>query len=100
MDTYGRLMIGPVDPDAYGLVWHQVARMLLAGIADGTYPPGTRLPSENDIAQAAGVARLTARRAFTWLTEQGIAQAFPGRGTFVRPVLPDPLPMPPDGRPL
>jgi DNA-binding GntR family transcriptional regulator len=74
--------------------------MLLAGIADGTYPPGTRLPSENDIAQTAGVARLTARRAFTWLTEQGIVQAFPGRGTFVRPVLPSPLPTPPDGVPL
>lgn len=89
-----------MDPDAFGLVWHQVARQILALIADGTYRAGQRLPSETDLAQQFGVARLTVRRAIAWLVEQGVLAVFPGRGTFVAVELPDPLPGPPDGRPL
>lgn len=89
-----------MDPDAFGLVWHQIARQLLALISDGTYRPGQRLPSEIDLAQQFGAARLTVRRAIAWLSEAGVVAVFPGRGTFVAVELPDPLPDPPDGRPL
>jgi DNA-binding GntR family transcriptional regulator len=93
-------VITPVDPDAYGLVWHQVARQILGLITAGKLKPGQRLPGETDLAREFGAARRTIRRALAWLAERGVVVAFPGRGTFIARTLPNPLPDPPDGQPL
>lgn len=54
-------------------------------IADGSYAPGDRLPSESALAEQFGIHRLTARRALEELAREGVAVARKGSGTFVAP---------------
>lgn len=63
----------------------QVAAQLLAGVADGRYPPGSRLPREAVLAQEARVSRLTLREAVRVLRDKGVLSVEQGRGTFVNP---------------
>nr|WP_078960063.1 GntR family transcriptional regulator [Streptomyces sp. NRRL B-24085] len=53
---------------------------------DGTYPPGSRVPSTLEIAQEFGVVNATAAKAMRHVREQGWT------GTFVA----DPLPPSPE----
>jgi DNA-binding FadR family transcriptional regulator len=61
-----------------------VAQALLASIATGEYPPGSRLPAHTEIAAQAGVSRATAREAFLTLELIGAIEVRHGDGTFVR----------------
>ncbi|RSN13011.1 GntR family transcriptional regulator [Nonomuraea sp. WAC 01424] len=65
--------------------WRQIADILKARIADGTYPVDTPLPSEHELVKEFGVARGTARKVLTKLKEEGFAYAERGMGTFVAP---------------
>lgn len=65
-------------------LWKQIAERIEAEIAEGRLPPGARLPTEADLAERFGVNRHTLRRALATLTDQGLIEATPGRGTFVR----------------
>jgi DNA-binding FadR family transcriptional regulator len=60
-----------------------VAADLLAMVADGRCPPGTRLPPEAVLAQRARVSRLTLREAVRILRDKGVLSVEHGRGTFV-----------------
>ena len=93
--TFGT-MITPVDPNAFGLVWHAVVRQILDLVRTKKLAPGQRLPSIPDLAREFGVATKTVQRALAWLTDQGVVARFPGRGTFIVQRLPRPLPQPPD----
>ena len=55
-------------------------RDLLAGAA-----PGTAAPSERELVQRFGVARMTVRQAIDALVAEGLLHRAPGRGTFVAP---------------
>lgn len=46
-------------------------------------PPGSPAPSERDLVQRFGVARMTVRQALQGLVDQGLLERVPGRGTFV-----------------
>jgi GntR family transcriptional repressor for pyruvate dehydrogenase complex len=63
----------------------QVAAQLLAAIAAGRHPPGSRLPPEAVLAQEAQVSRLTLREAVRILRDKGVLSVEQGRGTFVNP---------------
>jgi DNA-binding GntR family transcriptional regulator len=63
----------------------RVATLLRDNIADGVFPPGTRL-SEEAIGQALGVSRNTLREAFRLLCHERLAVHELNRGIFV-PVL-------------
>lgn len=63
----------------------QVARAVAAEIEAGTWQPGGRAPSRNDLAQRFGVARETAARAHKWLSDRGYVVAVPGVGQIVTP---------------
>jgi GntR family transcriptional regulator len=52
-------------------------------IADGTYGPGERIPSETALAKSAGLSFLTVRQALKVLVDEGLLERYPGRGTFV-----------------
>jgi GntR family phosphonate transport system transcriptional regulator len=65
-------------------LWKQIALRIEADIAEGRLAPGARLPTENELADRFGVNRHTLRRALAMLTEQGLIEATPGRGTFVK----------------
>lgn len=56
---------------------------LLKGIRDGTYPAGSRLPSEKELAGKYGVSRITSKKAMELLAEGGMVSRMPGRGSFV-----------------
>jgi GntR family transcriptional regulator len=61
----------------------QVCEIIIEGIANGLYPPGSMLPSENQLAERFGVSRSTIRAAFARLGEKGYVRRKRGVGTFV-----------------
>lgn len=63
--------------------YRRVAAALVDGIQSGRYPPGSRLPAENDLAAEYGVSRGTLRQALATLRLQGIVEPVPGRGSYV-----------------
>jgi DNA-binding GntR family transcriptional regulator len=63
----------------------QVAADIEADIDQGRIAPDTRLPSEVELAEQYGVARITVRRALEELRERGKVVTVHGRGTFVHP---------------
>jgi GntR family transcriptional regulator len=58
--------------------YQDVALELRKAISDGTYPPGSRLPSENELAERFGVARSTIRHALALLGEDGVVASHQG----------------------
>jgi DNA-binding GntR family transcriptional regulator len=52
----------------------RLARLLRGWIEDGTYPPGSLLPSSARLAQAHTVSQATARHALTVLVKTGHAR--------------------------
>ncbi|WP_277030737.1 winged helix-turn-helix domain-containing protein [Actinacidiphila oryziradicis] len=70
--------------------WRQMYEVLEERIADGVYPPGSRLPSVVELCAEFGVAQMTARRVLKELRDAGLAYMEPGIGTSVAP-----LPRPP-----
>lgn len=62
--------------------WRQVYALLEERIDNGTYPPGTRLPSALDLQAETGVSPVTARRVLQELRSAGLAYMEPGIGTF------------------
>ena len=61
----------------------QVYEIVVKGISNGTYPPGSLLPSENQLAERFEVSRPTIRAAFARLVERGYVRRHRGIGTFV-----------------
>ncbi|MFF5720623.1 GntR family transcriptional regulator [Streptomyces buecherae] len=59
-------------------------------IAEGVYPPGTKLPSEAQLKAEFGITRYTARAALSALQERGLVESRQGVGTVV--LLPPPAP--------
>ncbi|WP_030215087.1 GntR family transcriptional regulator [Streptomyces sp. NRRL WC-3626] len=64
--------------------YQRIADSLREAIQSGEYGPGDRLPGENDLMAAHGVARMTARQALGVLRDEGVAEARKGAGVFVR----------------
>lgn len=58
--------------------YQDLALHLRHAISDGTYPLGSRLPSENELCRTFGVARSTVRRALTVLAEDGLIASHQG----------------------
>lgn len=58
---------------------------LLEQVINGTYPPGSALPPENDLASSSDVSRLTVREALKRLQAQNVVQIRRGLGTYVNP---------------
>ncbi len=63
----------------------QIALRLEAGIRDGGYPDGARLPSIRAMGARLGVHRDTVAAAYRELGRQGLVQAVPGSGVYVSP---------------
>src|SRR5215472_4056996 len=62
----------------------RIAADLRAKIHDGTYAPGSLLPSRNEITEWYGVSAITARDALSMICHEGYARAVRGRGHIVR----------------
>lgn len=64
-------------------IYQQIAEQVKTQISNGRLPPGSRLPTVRQMAQHAGVTRLTVQNAYGELQADGWIEATVGRGTFV-----------------
>ncbi len=64
--------------------YQQIADLLQERIQDGTYAPGTLLPSEPELSRELDVSRVTVNKAVTLLRASGQVKVRRGAGTFVR----------------
>lgn len=72
-----------VDHEGKTPVYLQIAAILRDAIERGDYAPGRAIPSETQLMQEHGVARLTARKAVRVLADEGLVEVVPGRGVYV-----------------
>ena len=79
------MVIVPIDKRGVGC---QVYDQMLDNILNGIWPPGTKLPSENELGQMFGVSRVPIREALRKLNTMGITQTRQGEGSFVLMVTP------------
>ncbi|WP_309246128.1 GntR family transcriptional regulator [Verrucosispora sioxanthis] len=71
--------------DAPTARYRTIAADLAAKIRAGDYRPGEALPSQRDLSAAYGVTLMTLRQALRQLSDEGLIEQQPGRGTFVAP---------------
>ena len=69
-------------------LYAKVKDHILSHIRSGTWAPGARVPSENELVESFGISRMTANRALRELTADGFLARVPGVGTFVREATP------------
>jgi GntR family transcriptional regulator len=67
-------------------LYHQLAERLFADIQAGRYPPGSKLPSEHELAETFRLGRPTVRQATAALIQRGLLERRRGSGTYVRSV--------------
>jgi DNA-binding GntR family transcriptional regulator len=72
-----------IDHGAEAWPFEQLAEILRQRIADGTYPPGSRIPTMLALEAESGLSPMTVRRAVKLLADEGLVRSRPGRGTFV-----------------
>jgi GntR family transcriptional regulator len=65
-------------------LYHQLASILVEAIHSGDHPPGSRIPSEPQLAKAYGIGRPTVRQAIDLLVRRGLLSRRRGSGTYVR----------------
>lgn len=64
-------------------LWRQILGTIEHEITAGDLPPGTRLPTEQELSARFGVNRHTVRRAMEELQARGLVRVEQGRGSFV-----------------
>ena len=65
-------------------LYAKVKDHILENIRSGTWAPGARVPSENELVESFQISRMTANRALRELTAEGFLARLPGVGTFVK----------------
>lgn len=73
-----------IDPIKREPIATQVARRLVEFILSGQVEPGTRMPSERQLAEAFGVGRSAMREALKALSLIGLIEVRQGDGTYLR----------------
>lgn len=79
------LQLGQIDRADDKPPYRQIASMLRDSIISGQLEAGGRLPSEAELIEHFGVARMTVRQAVQELRAEGLVISEHGRGVFVRP---------------
>ena len=72
--------------DNVGPLYQKIKDHILQRIADGDWPAGSRVPSENELVKLFKVSRMTTNRALRELTDEGVLMRVAGVGTFVAEV--------------
>ena len=73
-----------LTPIRHSSVKNQVFEQLRDRILERTWLPGTKIPSENALAAALGVSRVSIREALHMLASLGLLETRQGGGTYVR----------------
>ena len=77
-------MATAIDPTSDRPVFKQIADGLRSAILSGELAPGSRVPSEQQLMDAYGVARGTIRDAVGLLRSEGLVRTEHGRGSYVQ----------------
>lgn len=64
-------------------LYYQLVELIRERIQAGELKAGAQLPSERELSEQAGISRMTARQAVTYLVREGVLVVKPGVGTFV-----------------
>ena len=73
-----------IDRRSLEPAYMQLINILREQIANGTYLPGSRLPSESKLCRRYQVSPMTVRRSIKTLLDQGIVRTIQGSGTYVK----------------
>ncbi len=65
-------------------LYRQLADIIKNDIKNGIFAPGSKLPSENELARKYNMSRLTARQAVTVLVNEGLVERYHGKGSFCK----------------
>ena len=77
------LKLSSLDKDSPVPLYYQLAELIRESILAGNLRPGDRLPGERELSEQAGISRMTARQALSYLVREGLVTVRPGVGTFV-----------------
>jgi GntR family transcriptional regulator len=72
-----------VDPKSHVPLYAQIEAELASSIADGTLPPGSRLPPEDQLMDRFKVSRTTIHQTIRNLSSRGLIEIRRGKGTYV-----------------
>ena len=78
LDSFDEISKAAPEP-----IYQQIKQAIEQRITSGEWPPGQKLPSENELVAALEVSRMTINRALRELTQQGLIQRVHGVGSFV-----------------
>jgi len=81
--TVGDMELGTIDADLPLPLYHQIYSQISEKIRLGDIPTGSIIPSENQLAEALSVSRITVKRALNELADAGLVSRRRGRGTVV-----------------
>lgn len=85
MTNFTRSVAIPMGPAGSGrsvVTWAGIRGVIMDRISNGTYPPGTLIPTEQQFAAEFGSARATVNRALTSLAERGVLERRRRVGTW------------------
>src|SRR5438034_2876003 len=86
----GTVEILTIDRYSKTPLYVQLEEILRHQVNSGVFPPGTLLPSENELIAHYGVSRITVRQALANIAHEGLIIRQSGRGTLViRPKIAD-----------
>jgi DNA-binding FadR family transcriptional regulator len=74
----------PLQPIETRRLYRHIADQVAGLIARGEFPPGSRLPTERELAQLLGVSRPSVREGLIALEVEGLVDVRVGSGIFVR----------------
>ena len=77
------MSIVKVDPDSALPLYAQVESILAGEMTNGTFPPGSQLPNEDELIERYAVSRTTIRQTIQNLMRRGLVEIRRGKGTFV-----------------
>ena len=83
MASSAAAIAGEIDRTSGTAIYVQLREILRSYIAQSC-PPGSALPSERDLAERFGLARMTVRQAIDALVGEEVIERVVGLGTFVR----------------
>lgn len=64
-------------------LYYQLAEQIRDRVTSGELAAGDQLPADRELAEQAGISRMTARQAISFLVSEGVLVVKPGVGTFV-----------------
>lgn len=65
-------------------LYRQLADIIRSDIKSGIISPGSKLPSENELAKKYNMSRLTARQAVSVLVNEGLVERYHGKGSYCK----------------